>query len=133
MRIMLDTNVLISAFVLSSSYLLRMIESITEQHTIILSTYIIDELKLVTIRKFPAKYNLLESFLQELPFELVYTPERIDKTKYPDIRDIKDLPILVSAIDEDVDVLISSDADFVSVEIEYPEIITPNDFVKKYC
>jgi len=33
-------------------------------------------------------------------------------SKYPGIRDEKDLPILASAIIEDVDVLITGDADF---------------------
>jgi len=133
MRIMIDTNVLISAFILSSPYLLRMVDNITERHTIVLPTYVLDEMKRVTMRKFPDKYGFLESFLRELPFELVYTPEKIDKTKYPDIRDEKDLPILVSAIIEDVDVLISGDEDFAPIEIEHPEILTPKKFVKKYC
>ena len=133
MRIMIDTNVLISAFVLSSSHLMRMVDIIAEYHTIVLPTYVIDELKRVTIKKFSKQYDLLESFLQELPFELVYTPEKIDKSKYPNIRDIKDLPILVSAMIEDVDVLISGDEDFASIEIERPEIMTPKKFVIKYC
>ncbi|MCL2087454.1 MAG: putative toxin-antitoxin system toxin component, PIN family [Oscillospiraceae bacterium] len=132
MRIMIDTNVLISAFVLSSPHLIQMVEKITEQHTIVLSTYVIDELKRVTMRKFPKKYDLLESFIRKLPFELVYTPEKIDKTKYPEIRDLKDLPILVSALIEDVDVLISGDTDFALIGIGHPEIMTPRDFVKKY-
>jgi putative PIN family toxin of toxin-antitoxin system len=133
MRVMIDTNVLISAFVLSSPYLSQMVDSITERHTIVLPTYVVDELKRVTKRKFPTKYDLLESFLGELPFELVYTPEKIGKSKYPDIRDEKDLPILVSAIVEDVDVLISGDADFAPLEMERPEILTPKGFVEKYC
>jgi len=130
---MLDTNVLISAFVLNSKYLGEMIENITEHHTIILPTYVIDELKRVTREKFPTKYNLLEQFFRELPFELVYTPDEIDQTKYPDIRDLKDLPILVSAIVEDVDVLISGDSDFAPLELERPEILTPSSYVDKYC
>ena len=133
MRIMIDTNVLISAFVLSSKYLNEMIDSITEHHTIVLPTYVIDELKRVTREKFPQKYILLESFFRELTFELVYTPEKIDQSKYPDIRDLKDLPILVSAIAEDVDVLISGDGDFAPLDMERPEILTPSAYVKKYC
>ena len=130
---MIDTNVLISAFILSSRYLARMVDAIAEYHTIVLPTYVVDELKEVTRRKFTDKYVLIETFLQALPFELVYTPEIIDKSKYPDIRDIKDLPILVSAIMEDVDILISSDKDFASLEMTRPEILTPKDFVDKYC
>ena len=133
MRIMIDTNVLISAFVLNSKYLSEMIDNITEHHTIVLPTYVIDELKRVTREKFPAKYSFLEPFFWELPFELVYTPEKIDQSKYPGIRDLKDLPILVSAIVEDVDVLISGDADFAPLDMERPEILTPSSYVKKYC
>ena len=133
MRIMIDTNVLISAFVLNSKYLSEMIDNITEHHTIVLPTYVIDELKRVTREKFPQKCSLLEPFFRELPFELVYTPENIDQLKYPDIRDSKDLPILVSAIVEDVDILISGDGDFAPLDMERPEILTPSSYVKKYC
>jgi len=110
-----------------------MIDVIAEQHTIVLSSYVIDELKRVTRKKFPDKYGSLESFLKELPFELVYTPEKIDKQKYPRIRDEKDLPVLITAIIGDVDVLVSGDEDFKSVETERPEFLTPRAFVEKYC
>jgi len=133
MRIMLDTNVLISAAVLASPHILKLVNVLSEHHTIVLSTYVIDELKVVTKRKFPAKYDLLEAFLSELPFELTYTPEKIDQAKYPDIRDLKDLPILASAINEDVDVLLSGDADFAPLDMARPEILTPREFVEKYC
>jgi len=112
---------------------MQMIDTIAEQHTIVMPTYVVDELKRVTKKKFPDKYGVLELFLQVLPYELVYTPEKIDPSKYPDIRDMKDLPILVSAIIEDVDILISNDADFAPLDLERPEILTPKDFVEKYC
>lgn len=89
----------------------------------------LDELKVVIKRKFSEKFDLLDQFIQELPFSLAYTPERIDAKKYPEIRDKKDLPILVTAILEDVDILITGDAD---VDIEQPEILTPSGFLKKY-
>jgi len=133
MRIMIDTNVLFSAFIISSPHLMQMIEVIAERHTIVLPSYVIDELKQVTKKKFPDKYSSLESFLRELPFELVYTPDKIEKEKYPHIRDKKDLPVLVTAIIEDVDILISGDADFKSVETKCPEFLTPREFVEKYC
>jgi len=133
MRIMIDTNVLISSFVLSSPHMLKMVDDISEHHTIVLPTYVVDELKRVTKIKFKEYYTILESFLQELPFDLVQSPKKINPLDYPEIRDIKDLPILVSAISENVDILISGDADFVQLNIEHPEILTPREFVKKYC
>ena len=75
MRVMLDTNVLISAAVLSSRYILPLLDELAERHTIVLSTYVVDELKRVTKEKFPGKRANVEQFLRELPFELTYTPE----------------------------------------------------------
>lgn len=75
----------------------------------------------------------MDRFIQELPFSLAYTPERIDAKKYPEIRDKKDLPILVTAILEDVDILITGDADFAAVEIKRPEVLTPAGFLEKYA
>ena len=132
MRIMIDTNVLVSAAVFSSPHMLRLVDEISEHHTIVLSTYILDELKIVTRQKFPEKFDLLENFLRDLPFELAYTPEKIDKSKYPDIRDIKDLPVLVSALNEDVDVLLSGDTDFAPLDMKRPEILTPRAFMEIY-
>ncbi|ADL68374.1 PilT protein domain protein [Thermoanaerobacterium thermosaccharolyticum DSM 571] len=132
MRIMIDTNVLILIFLFPTSRMKKLVDIITDQHTIVLPSYVIDELKMVIRRKFPAKYQDLDTFLSELPFEYTYTIEKIYIHKYPDIRDKKDLPVLVSAITEDVDVLITGDKDFYDLKIEKPEILTPAKFVEKY-
>lgn len=58
-------------------------------------------------RKFKDKTEYLEEFLRKVTFELVDTPSVIDLTKYPDIRDKRDLPILVSAITKEVDIFIT--------------------------
>lgn len=133
MRIMIDTNVLISIFIFPSAKMLSLIDTITERHTIVLPSYVLDELKAVIRRKSPQKYDLLDRFIQRLPFFLAYTPEGIDAEKCPEIRDKKDLLILVTAILEDVDVLITGGADFAAVEIERPEILTPAGFLEKYA
>jgi len=44
-----------------------------------------------------------------------------------------DTNVLISAIIEDVDVLISGDEDFAPIEMGHPEILTPKKFVLKYC
>jgi len=43
------------------------------------------------------------------------------------------LPVLVSAIQEDVDILITGDKDFSDIEIEKPEILTPSEYLNLYC
>ena len=133
MRVMVDTNILVSAAVLSSQNLLLVLDKLAENHTIVLSTYVVDELKRVTKEKFSNRYEVIENFLHELPYELVHTPDKIDPTQYPDIRDEKDLPVLVSAINEDVDVLLSGDKDFASLEMNRPEVLTTKAFIEKYC
>jgi putative PIN family toxin of toxin-antitoxin system len=132
MRVMLDTNVLLSMFLFPSTKMNKLKHNLCEQHTILLCSYVIEETKDVVSRKFKSKETELVDFLRTFPFELVYTPLLFEAAEYPKIRDISDLPILVSAILDDADVLISGDNDFSDVIIERPEILKPADFIKKY-
>ncbi len=131
MRVMLDTNVLISAIVLKSKTMNKMLESIIDEHKLVLASYVIDELKQVIARKFKGKSENLDELLTALPYEFVYTPEAMD-TELFEIRDKMDYPILYTAIIEDVDILITGDKDFTEVEIEKPEILTPAEFIAIY-
>lgn len=49
------------------------------------------------------------------------------------IRDMKDYPVLYTAIIEDVDVLITGDKDFSDIELDRPKIMTPGEFTEKFC
>lgn len=128
MRIMTDTNILVSAILFSNSIAKRILERVMVEHQLVLCSYIIDELHKVFEKKFWYKIEVLEPFLLELSFELVYTPKKFDPDEYPGIRDRNDLPILVSAILSDVDVFITGDKDFHSLDIEKPQIITLKEF-----
>ncbi|MFA5577637.1 MAG: putative toxin-antitoxin system toxin component, PIN family [Tissierellaceae bacterium] len=131
MRIMLDTNVLISVFVFKSKILNKVIETIVLEHRLVLSSFVVDELKQVVDRKFANKLRDLDEFLTVLPYELVYTPEIMDESLF-EIRDKMDYPVLYTAIIEDVDILVTGDKDFSEVDVEKPEILTPNEFLEKY-
>ena len=52
---MLDTNVLISALLFPGVKMDAMMNSIFTQHQLVLSSYVVDELKSVVRRKFPKK------------------------------------------------------------------------------
>lgn len=132
MRIMVDTNVLISLLVFSSGKMNRMMEHIFMRHQLVLSSYIVEELKAVVKRKFPDKVETVEILLAKMNYEYVYTPDIMDETLF-EIRDVKDYPVLYTAMLEDVDILITGDSDFESVDVEKPEILTPAAFVEKYC
>ncbi|HOU96619.1 MAG TPA: putative toxin-antitoxin system toxin component, PIN family [Bacteroidales bacterium] len=129
---MIDTNIIISAILFPNSSPSRFIEEVTSEHSIVLCSHIIDELHRVFNKKFKDKLLYLEKFLSKFSFELVYTPQDIEVDKYPNIRDVADLPILVSAIIEDVDVIVTGDKDFFDVEIEKPEIITVKEYFERY-
>ena len=130
MRIMLDTNVLISMLVFKSFN--AVIDKITQKHSIVLCSYVIDELHEVIERKFPNKQKDIEKFLMKLPFELVYTPKTIEEHDLFKIRDVDDEKVLYSAIIADVDILLTGDKDFSDIEIEKQEILTPSAFLEKY-
>jgi putative PIN family toxin of toxin-antitoxin system len=129
---MVDTNVLISLLVFSSKKMNQMMECIFTEHQLVLSSYLVEELKDVVKRKFPGKAGVVDTLLAKMNYEYVYTPDTLDETLF-EIRDVKDYPVLYTAILEDVDVLVTGDSDFSDVDIDKPEILTPSRFVEKYC
>lgn len=129
---MVDTNVLISLLVFSSKRMNQMMECIFTKYQLVLSSYIVEELKDVVKRKFPSKVGVVDTLLAKMNYEYVYTPDILDETLF-EIRDMKDYPVLYTAILEDVDVLVTGDSDFSDVDIEKPEIVTPTEFVERYC
>jgi len=128
---MLDTNILISAIVFRNKKIYEVIEYIILHHELVLSSFVVDELRSVINRKFPKKTGPLDEFLTTLSFTLVYTPKLIPSGLFK-IRDIYDAPILYTAIIEGIDVLITNDKDFDDVDVEKPEIMTIIEFEKIY-
>ena len=45
---------------------------------------------------------------------------------------MKDYPVIYTAIVEAVDILITGDRDFENLDIERPEIMTPNVFLERF-
>jgi putative PIN family toxin of toxin-antitoxin system len=131
MRVMIDTNVLLSVLLFPGQRMNALIEKITTEHQLVLSSYVVDELLNVTRRKFKNKVEAVDLLLSQLPYELVYTPKQ-PKPGLFEIRDEKDYPVLYSAITEDVDVFITGNRDFDGMGLEKPEIISPAGFLEKY-
>lgn len=131
MRIMLDTNVLLSALLFPGERMDRMMRCIFEEHRLVLSSFVVEELSYVVRRKFPTKAAAVDRMLSTMSYELVYTPQIMDRTLFT-IRDPKDYPVLYTAIIEDVDMLITGDKDFADLQIERPEICTPAEFLRDY-
>ena len=129
---MLDTNILISTILFNSYKLKTIINYICDNHKLVLSTYILDELEYVTAKKFSDKMLSMYEFLSSLPYEIEYTPEYAFDSLNIDLRDANDIPVLYSALMSKVNILITGDKDFDNIEVEGLEILKPNDFYEKY-
>ncbi|EPF30920.1 hypothetical protein HMPREF9194_01246 [Treponema maltophilum ATCC 51939] len=128
MRVFVDTNIIISAILFPNGKTAGVFSYLLEKHTVIISSYTKEECKEVFKKKFPLKKELLDIFFDGISFEEFKSPEEIDEKQYPKIRDIKDLPILVSAILSDSDILITGDKDFEDIKIDKPLIFTPTKY-----
>lgn len=131
MKVMLDTNIIISAFVFKSEKLNGLINKLSKEHTIIICSYVIKELQELIDTKFKVSQYELDEFLNNFSFDLVYSPTNVEN-KLVEIRDKNDYIILHTAIIEDVDILITGDKDFKGLNIERPEIMTVSEFLEKY-
>ena len=128
---MVDTNILISMLLFPSKNYDDLLEIINRGHKLVLSSFVVDEFWDVIKRKFPQKKDAADTFLTKLTYELAYTPHKMQSNLF-EIRDMKDYPVVYSAIIDDTDVLISGDKDIKAVEIEKPEIMTMTEFMDKY-
>ena len=131
MRVMLDTNVLLSALLFPSERMNGMMRCIFEEHRLVLSSFVAEELSLAVERKFPAKAAVVDQLLSAMSYEFVYTPQTMDRERFA-IRDSEDYPVLYTAMLEDVDILITGDKDFADVKVERPEILTPAEFIRRF-
>ena len=133
MRVMLDTNILVSAFVFKSKKMNKLIYEISKNYKIVICSYTINELKELMREKFKVNINELYEFLDNFPFELVYSPTTITDNKLFEIRDKDDYIILHTAVTNNVDVFITGDKDFDDVNVKKPEIMNTTKFLEKYC
>lgn len=131
MRVMLDTNILISTLLFPSKRFNRIMKHITDENRLVLSSFVLDEIMEVTNRKFPSKKDTVDRLLSRMSYELVYTPLNMKGDLFK-IRDMKDYPVLYTAIMEGVDILITGDKDFLDVEIDKPEILTPVMYMDRF-
>lgn len=132
MRIMLDTNILLSVILFPSAVTSSFREIIEQNHSVFLCDYVLEELRLVTMRKFPQRLASLNRFFRDFPFTFLYAPREWNEDTVPEIRDMKDSPILATAVLENIDVFVTGDKDFLVVDTERPRIMTMAEFIRVY-
>ena len=131
MRIMVDANIIISTILFHNSIVAKSFQHLIDNHNLVLSEYTIEEVEDVFNEKFPHRINEMKDFMKNIPYEL-FIYNKTNNKKYPNIRDIDDLPVLINAIESNVDLFITGDKDFYDLIIEKPKIITPRKYIDEY-
>ena len=114
MRILIATNILFSALLFPLSKPAKALQKAADEHSVILCDQNIFELKEILRRKAPKAVPDAEVFLAEFQYELIPATDQ---------------PILNAAILSDVDLIITGDKDFLSLDIDRPRCITASEFL----
>ena len=126
MRVLVDTNILLSAMWFKKSRVARTLLYVADNHDLVLCDRNITETREVIKRKTPEILADAEVFLSELSYELIPAVEEAAKL----IRDPKDQPILNAAIVDGVDVILTGDKDFLSLDLSLPKPMTVAQFLE---
>lgn len=132
MRILIDTNILISAALNDKGTPYKaFLKAVAYPNKGIVCDQNIEELRRIFNRKFPQKISLLEHFLSIalLAMEVVPTPVEEVETENC-IRDVADRPILRAALNAKADVLLTGDKDFLESGVTNPRIMTAADLLE---
>lgn len=134
MRVLIDTNVLISAALSANGTPFQAyVKAASYPNHGLICEQNVDEMKRIFNKKFPNRLAALDKFLSValLTLKLVPVPtdENVSETQ---IRDVNDRPILRAAIEAKADVLLTGDKDFLESGVKNPAIMTPAEFLK-YC
>ena len=131
MRVLVDTNVLISAALSSTGVPFQAyVKAVSTPNHGLICEQNVDEMKRIFQKKFPAKLPALDEFLSTalLTMELVPIPTDEAETENQ-IRDVKDRPILRAAIHANAAVLLTGDQHFLESGVTRPAIMTPAEFL----
>ncbi len=131
MRILIDTNVLISAALNPDSTSFKAyIKAVTYPNRGLICEQNVDELIRIFNKKFSHKMKALDAFISMALMSLELIPMTEDElSEEAQIRDINDRPILRAAIKAKADMILTGDKDFLESGITKPEILTPTDFL----
>lgn len=122
MRILIDTNVLVSALVFGGKAGALMNLLFESNHELLVSDYVDAEFKAILEMKWKEKAEKVYSLYHALPFVFCgSSPKQLGT-----LRDAKDIPVLSDAIFHNADIILSGDKDFIEAELEYPLVVSPS-------
>jgi len=126
MKLVLDTNVLIAAFI-ARGVCNELLEYCAINHDIILSSFILDELRDKLTTKFDFSRHETEEVIRLLKSRVdLVTPQKLDK---PTCRDPDDDHILGTAIAGNCECIVTGDSDLLDLQcIQGIRMVSPSDF-----
>jgi len=128
MRVVLDTNVLVSGLAYPGSIPGRIVGLWRQGGLdVALSRYILDELTRVLPRL--SRVTLSADEIRDLVDSLMFLADVVEPVKQldPDLRDPHDQPVLATLIAAEAHYLITGDKDLLALASQYP-VITPAEF-----
>lgn len=131
MRILLDTNILISTALFPDGVAARAYALALKTGHVMVAEYSLDEMRTVAARKFPHHIAVIDVFIEAIVQNMQIVKH--DRTNTTDdqiaIRDPKDWPIWQAARISKADILLTGDKDFLESGLEHPVIVSPADYL----
>ena len=128
-EVLVDSNILISALIFPNGAVSEALRLAIRTHYIAFTDTIIIEFKRVISIKWPDKTREIEPFLADFQYRL------LPPSDYSQVlmRDPDDQPNLNAAMAEDVDIILTGDADYSVLEIERPRIMTARQYLTQFA
>jgi putative PIN family toxin of toxin-antitoxin system len=127
MRVMIDTNVILSALMFPDSKPAQVLMLVAEKYDMVLCDYIVNEVRDKVNLKRPDLLPVANELLDAIVFETVPVVEGENLQ----IGDPDDAPILNAAISGKVDVIVSGDKHFKDLDLAFPKTQSPAEFLLK--
>lgn len=131
MKVLIDTNILVSAALNPRGTPYKaFVKAVTYPNRGYVCEQNIDELRRIFLRKFPDKMPALESFLNMASVTIsILSMSGKAVASESLIRDVEDRFILRSAINANMDIILTGDKDFLESDVKYPLILSAAEFL----
>lgn len=121
MRIMLDTNVLISALIFGGKTGKLLDKLMQSEHELLVTDYVNQEFKDKLHIKWSEKANKIYTLYRSLNLSFCESTTQ----KLGVVRDEKDVPVLSDALYHHADLILTGDKDFLEANFEKPLVFSP--------
>lgn len=132
MRVLIDTNILISAILSHGTPFNAYVKAVTYPNQGVICEQNIDEMRRIFNRKFPQKIRAMEKFLvtamQSVEIVRIPSQEVADEKL---IRDINDRPIYRASVYAKIDIILTGDKDFLEAGLDHPKVLTAAEFLQQ--